>query len=301
METITTPANSPEPTQSGENPKKASLAQSLQALLIAKPPLRNLALVLGIVLIPVSVVALWYVWFKVLPPVWDWGFPGLSFRNIPGFFGVFFLAILPVYAPIGAVLLVVWVLQSYAVIATAAVTQAVERGSRELGEIEDDLAETDTSGLVHLLRYSRVQLEAYYRIGLTQTQRSFRYSVIAMWIGFGVIVAGIVIRVVDLQNFGLRAPDTDISTLVIGAGTIIEMVSALFLWVYRTSIRQLTYFYNRQMYNHSVLMCQRIADGMKESDPVKKTIVEKVLDRSWVLENEALPSGKQLLSFRRTK
>jgi hypothetical protein len=71
--------------------------------------------------------------------------------------------------------------------------------------------------------------------------------------------------------------------------------------VYRTSIRQLTYFYNRQMYNHSVLMCQRIADGMKESDPVKKTIVEKVLDRSWVLEKEALPSGKQLLSFRRTK
>lgn len=152
-----------------------------------------------------------------------------------------------------------------------------------------------------LLRYSRVQLEAYYEIGLTQTQRSFRYSVIAMWIGFSVIVSGIVIRVVDLGKFGVRPLDSDVSTLIIVSGAIIEVISALFLWVYRSSIRQLTYFYNRQLYNHSVLMSQRIAETMTSADEVKKTIIEQLLDRSWTFEPDTLPSGKSLLSFRSAK
>ena len=144
-------------------------------------------------------------------------------------------------------------------------------------------------------------MKAYYKIGLTQTQRSFRYSLIAMWIGFSVILMGILLQVVDVEllaKVGIRRLDTNVTALVILSGAIIEVISAFFLWVYRTSIKQLNYFYNRQMYSHSVLMCHRIAETMKtNSDDAKKAIVEKILDKSWALELDTLPSDKKLLSF----
>ena len=102
-------------------------------------------------------------------------------------------------------------------------------------------------------------MKAYCKIGLTPTQRRFRYSLIAMWIGFTVILLGILLQVVDvdlLSKIGIRRLETNVTALVILSGAIIEVISAFFVWVYRTSIKQLNYFYNRQMYNHSVLMCQ---------------------------------------------
>lgn len=288
-------------TSRSDVPEKGRGLDSYQILLATHPVFRNIALVVCVALIPLAFVVVWFAWFKVLPGVWDWGFAEFSLKSIFGGFAVFFLALLPIYAPIGAFLAVAYVMEIYADEAAKKVNLLLERGSTQQANAEDELAAQDKTGLVPLLRYSRVQLEAYYGIGLSQTQRSFRYSIIAMWIGFGVIVSGIVIRVVDLDHFGLRPLDTDVSTLIIVSGAIIEIISALFLWVYRSSVRQLTYFYNRQLYNHSVLMSQRIADTMTNADEVKKMIIEKLLDRSWTLEPDTLPSGKSLLSFRSAK
>lgn len=293
----TTPTEPQPQTPTEPKPQGPSWEQSFSALLRARPQLRNLALIFCIALVPLALGALWFAWFRILPEVWTWAFTDWSIKNIPGAFAVLFLAILPLYAPAGAVIATVWVLRIYADAETAKVTQALDRGSQEQAQIENELKENDPSGLVSLVQYSRIQLEAYYRIALSQTEGSFRYSVIAMWIGFGVIMMGIIIRVVNLQGLGLQPPDTNISTLVIMSGAIIEVISALFLWVYRNSIRQLTYFYNRQIHSHSVLLCQRIAETMNTPDDVKKMIVEKVLDTAWKLEQEALPSGKALLSF----
>jgi hypothetical protein len=237
------------------------------------------------------------VWFKILPGVWTWVFADWSIKNLPGAFAVMFLGVAPLYAPGVVIFAMLWILRIYADLETAKVTQVLDRGSQEQAQIENELKASDPSGLVSLVQYSRIQLEAYYRIGLSQTEGSFRYSVIAMWIGFGVIMVGIVIRVVDLQRLGLQPPDTNISTLVIMSGAVIEVISALFLWVYRNSIRQLTYFYNRQIHSHSVLLCHRIAETMDAPDEVKKLIVEKVLETSWKQEQESLPTGKTLLSF----
>jgi len=270
---------------------------SLLSLLQTRPQLRNVALVLCILAIPLSLVLVWFVWFRVIPHVWDWGFEPLSFKALPAIFALFFLAFLPLVGPTWAVQGTMMVLGQYADAHTAKIAAVVERGSTQLEAVEDELKAGDKSGLVPLLRYSRVQLEAYYRIGLTQTQQSFRYSVTAMWIGFGVILAGIIVRVVDLKKIGLLPPDKDVTTIVIIAGVVIEVVSALFLWIYRYSAKQLTYFYNRQMYNHSVLMCYRIAESMTSGDEVKKAIAEKVLDKVWVLEQDALPQGTSLISF----
>lgn len=83
-----------------------------------------------------------------------------------------------------------------------------------------------------------------------------------------------------------------INVLIIAGGGIIELISALFLWVYRNSIAQLTYFYNRQMHTHNILMCYRIAHTMDKPDDTKRHIVEKVLECTWVLERPAMQGAK---------
>jgi hypothetical protein len=268
-------------------------------ILTSNPAFLNAALIISFCLIPLAFVILWFIWFIILPAVWSWTFDTFSWRILPGIIGIFFIAFLPVWVPVVAFKVVAWMLEIYADESTKKVRQVFERGSSLQSNVEDELAKQDQSGLVPLLRYSRVQLESYYAIGLTQTQRSFRYSIVAMWIGFAVILGGIIIRVIDLSHFGLRPLDTDMSNLIIVSGAIIEVISALFLWVYRSSVRQLTYFYNRQMYNHSILMSQRIADTMTNADEIKKIIIEKLLDRSWSFEMDGLPSGQSLLSFRK--
>jgi len=310
------PAQEPEPPDQKPAVRRVSWFQSIMQpiakLIKEKPAARNLAIVISAICIPLSLVVVWIAWFKLLPPLWTWSFGTLGFKfilnYIIGFFAVIVLAALPVYAPVGAFLMFAKVLSLYAEIETEELDQALDRDDREQTYAENELKEDlvgrlkDNSGLVSLLRYSRVQMKAYYKIGLTQTQRSFRYSLIAMWIGFTVILLGILLQVVDvelLSKIGIRRLETNVTALVILSGAIIEVISAFFLWVYRTSIKQLNYFYNRQMYNHSVLMCHRISETMKEEDSkdTKKAIVEKILDKTWALEIDKLPTGEKLLSF----
>jgi len=246
---------------------------------------------------------------SLIPNVWGWGWlkeDSTFVTNIVSVFGVFFLAILPIYAPVGAVLGTFKVISLYAQAEATEVNEFVDRESREQARAEDELKSelhelNDSSGIVPLLRYSRVQMKAYYRLGLTQAQRSFRYSVIAMWIGFAVILVGILLQVVEvelLNKIGVSRPDTNVNTLVILSGAIIEVVSALFLWIYRNATRQLNHFYSRQMYNHGVVMCYRIAATMDTTmDETKKSIIEKMLDKQWSFDPSERPSGQALLSF----
>lgn len=307
-----------EPEPSAEEPAVGAISllqsvmQPMAKLIKEKPVARNLAVVISAICIPLSLVVVWFAWFKLLPPLWTWSFGTLGFKfilnYIIGFFAVPALAALPVYAPFGAFLMFAKVLSVYAEIETKELDQTLDRDDREQTYAENELKEDlvvrlkDNSGLVSLLRYSRVQMKAYYKIGLTQTQRSFRYSLIAMWIGFTVILLGILLQVVNvefLSKIGIRRLETNVTALVILSGAIIEIISAFFLWVYRTSIKQLNYFYNRQMYNHSVLMCHRISETMKEEDSkdAKKDIVTKILDKTWALEIDKVPTGEKLLSF----
>jgi len=113
-----------------------------------------------------------------------------------------------------------------------------------------------------------------------------------MWIGFAFLIIGFSTYFLPVERIGLNQPD-NINTALISVGAIIEFISALFLWVYRSSTGQLTYFYNRQMYTHSVVLCYKIAESMsKGGDEAKQKIVEKVLERTWSVERPAPPNSK---------
>mgnify|MGYP003561823226 CR=1 FL=1 len=99
-----------------------------------------------------------------------------------------------------------------------------------------------------------------------------------MWIGFVVIISGVGINFLP-TSIRTLFDVSNVRDIAIAGGTVIEIISALFLWVYRSSINQLTYFYNRQMDNHNVLVCQRIAETMDEPDETKKVIIERIMER----------------------
>lgn len=257
--------------------------------------LRSLGLAITIVLFIASFMFVWYCWFVWLVGVWHWSFDETGWHTFAGLYAIFMLAGGPLYVPFVAGYAVIQVLNLYNEDQEKLLSQAVSRTSQAQEEAEDylqhELGSLGTAGLVPLLRYSRVQLESYYEIGLSQTQRSFRYSIIAMWIGFLIIVLGLLYQVIPFQELGLPAPNTDIAMVSLAGGAVVEVISALFLWVYRSSIAQLTYFYNRQMYNHGILMAFRIAQSMDEGDETKKTIVKKMLSQAWQVDRPSAPSS----------
>ncbi len=269
-------------------------ADAVLDLLRHRKNFRGIALVLSLIVFVASFAVVWYCWFGLIPAVWNWGFV-FGWQAIPAFVALIFLATLPIYAPVGTALIVTRIVGLYAEEADSEVSDAVGRASTAQREAEkylqQELGENGKSGLVPLMGYSRVQLESYYEIGLTQTQRSFRYSVIAMWIGFFLIVSGIAYQVFPFQQFGIPEAKTDLAFVSIAGGAIIEVISALFLWVYRSSIVQLTYFYNRQIYNHGVLMAYLIAQTMENGDDTKKLIIEKMLSQNWAIARPDAPSS----------
>ena len=182
------------------------------------------------------------------------------------------------------------------------IEDATVRGVQQIvSETEQDainrLEQTDSAGLLPLLKYSRAQLEAYYTIGLNQTRRSFFNAVLAMWLGFILLLLGIGLYVGPVEKLGLTRPSEDFRTLIIAGAAIIEFISALFLWVYRSTTGQLTYYYKRQMYTHSSILCFRMASTMEKSDDVKQAIIEKVLDWSETPERPPLVGARGFRSL----
>ena len=211
-----------------------------------------------------------------MPMLWNWGFAPVSWQAIPAGLGLIYLAMGPI-APFFLLQFFGQTVNLYLIDQEEKNLLVLKRIDADQSEIERRLEETDNSGLVSLIHYSRLQLEAYYRIGLDQTQRSFRYSIISMWLGFSVIMIGIstfFLPVSIRQYF----EGTDIKAIPIIGGVVIELISALFLWVYRSSIIQLTYFYNRQLDNHNVLICSRLASSMRSSDRAKIIIITKFME-----------------------
>jgi hypothetical protein len=240
------------------------------------PQYRRVALVfVAVSLISSSAIIAYVCWIRFLPPVWRWGFEPTTWRGILAFFGAFYLIVAPVVPFVFGGDWLSGIVNLFAEEREKQLKNSLSQLETSKVLTEESLATNDATGLIPRVRYSRLQLESYYTIGLGQTQRSFRYSILAMWIGFLIIAGGIVLYAVPIRP-EIHRPN--IHLLAIASGIVIELISALFLWIYRSSIGQLTYFYNRQMYLHSVLVAMKIADTMTDSDQAKHSIIDRILD-----------------------
>lgn len=286
-----------QPTQNDGTPRpvnRFSLNSMLVKFLEKKKRYRTPIVITLLICYPASLIVFYLCWFMGIPYLVEWanGSNIIWLSWIPAAFGIFLLAFIPIWTFMGLNSLFWSVVNISLNEEDHEVKKSMDKVLSEEEKLLNTVEKGDKSGLIPLIKYSRLQLEAYYTIGLSQTRKSFRYSVIAMWIGFVFLIIGFTTYFIPVEKLGLERPE-NINTALIAVGAIIEFISALFLWVYRSSTSQLTYLYNRQMYTHSVVMCYKIAESMTNgADEAKQKIVEKVLEKTWSIERPASPNSK---------
>lgn len=222
----------------------------------------------------------YFCFYKWLPDFWDWGFglDGTVWKGIVTVFGAIYLVIIPFIPILISSGYIENIIKMFADDAEKEFNLKLETISRQQGSYEEKLEGNDNLGLIPLVTYSRLELEQYYKIGLTQTQKSYTYSILAMWIGLIVIISGIVLYFMPIGIVNDNYVSGNIQILVISSGIFTEFISALFLWIYKSSVNNLTYFYNRQIFIHNTLLAFKISTSMKDGDDAKKIIIEKILD-----------------------
>src|SRR3546814_21141255 len=114
-----------------------------------------------------------------------------------------------------------------------------------------------------------------------------------MWLGFLFLIAGVLDNFVPLTEIlfpgssgttvdgiaGQGHVSSDPDTLVLITGVVIEFIAAAFLWVYRFSIQQQTYYYRRQIRLHNALLAHRLTGDMTQAqDESVKMIVGRLLE-----------------------
>jgi hypothetical protein len=247
------------------------------------------ALIISVVVLTASSVLLVYLcWFQWMPDVKQWGFDQFSIRNfgdgalsalkaILAIFGILFLAVIPFF-PFGMTSKpIAETMEIFANASERQFASKIAENQKKAEYYESILEDNQADRLIVWANYSRIELEQYYNMGLQQARKSYNYSLIAMWAGFLIILLGIVTRIVEIP--GVVIPkDAQVSILTISSGVVAEMISALFLWIYKSSITQLTYFYNRQIFIHNSLLAFEISKSMQNSEEAKKLIIEKIMD-----------------------
>ena len=96
-----------------------------------------------------------------------------------------------------------------------------------------------------------------------------------MWIGFIIIISGIFLYifgpVLNIET------SNDVKILTIGSGVVVEIVSALFLFIYTQSKKSSKYFYERQIFIHNALLAHRMSKSMSNPDDAKMKVIEKLV------------------------
>lgn len=255
---------------------------------------RSVMLAIGLILIGALIVVLgiymgWVVW---LPALWSWGGDSLLNRAA-SIFGALFLLALPLYGFMA--------FNEAGRMMSGVRFDEAKAARKDLQSIEDEtiraLQGTDIQTLLMLLRYSRAQLDAYYAMGLQQTQGSYRNAIIAMWLGFAILLVGIFAYTVPVNVPWLREPSGNFALIVLASAVIIEVVAALFLWTYRSTIGQLTFYYQLQMRNHAAIQSFAIANTMQKPDGAKRAVIDAALGAGPVPERLDLPTAKGLTEF----
>lgn len=273
---------------------------------ILEKPYRKLAGVLVFaVLFFVEVILIYsWVWPNFVLALWNWGKQAWYCWIIAGIIDFILIILIIAFVWFTSIDKIIKIITWYAEEETSKAEVTIQKYEKEEEKIAAKIGEKDDSGLLPAIRYSGETLKTYYGISIKQTRRSFLFSVIAMFIGFFIILTGIASTFGFLEPFFRDIEPTDINNIVIAGGILAETISALFLWVYNKSSSQLTYFYNRQIHAHNIILAFRIADTMSETakDETKQEIVKNILEVSMAPQTEIkLPGGsgfKKLLKIK---
>lgn len=135
-----------------------------------------------------------------------------------------------------------------------------KQSHQENKEIQEDaekiIGDTFKSDdVIDLMLKNVRELREYYIISKRQATNAFSASLIVCFLGFIVYIAGIAVFVISGE---------DVLLLTTISGTIVEVISGLFFWLYRHAIKQLNIYHQRLGTTEKYLTAIRLADKMGE-------------------------------------
>lgn len=273
--------NEPNNSKDKKATKKPTAADKISRYIERNPKLLMVGWIYIATVFLLVLPAFYLFWFVLIPDLWSWTLKGW-WHFLPAFFGFTVLFSIPIWVVMHGIASTNFLLDIYFTIDDSDAKEARETARETEEAAIQRFRGSDTGDLLELLKNSRTDLEAYYTTGINQSRRSFRNSVLAMWLGFILLLCGLAMYVAPVEQIGFDIPDPNtFNFLIIGGAAIIEFISALFLWVYRSTSVQLNNLYDREMYAHTVVLCYKIASTLKDPDESKKAIIEKVMDRQW--------------------
>ena len=150
-----------------------------------------------------------------------------------------------------------------------------KQNHQESKEIQEDADKIigdafKSDDVIDLMLKNVRELREYYIISKRQATNAFSASLIVCFLGCLVYIAGIAVFVISGENALLL---TTIS------GTIVEVISGLFFWLYRHAIKQLNIYHQRLGTTEKYLTAIRLVDkmGQDKHDDMYKHIIECVL------------------------
>lgn len=103
-------------------------------------------------------------------------------------------------------------------------------------KLENSLSQKEQVDIINIMYESVGELREYYVISKEQAQDSF-FS--ALFICF----AGVIIYALGIASYIIW--DKDISVISVIPGTVVELISGLFFWLYKNTTKQLEMYYKR--------------------------------------------------------
>lgn len=162
---------------------------------------------------------------------------------------------------------------------------SLKLNSVESKQIEDTITTLknlmpNRDNIITLMLENIKELKEYYIISKKQSQKSFQSALFICFIG------------VFIYFFGIASVlffNTDITIISIVSGTIIEIISGLFFWLYTQSTKQLHIYHKRLGYTEKYLTVIQIIKELPEDNQYEeyRNLINYILnDNSKVLSKE---------------
>ncbi len=143
------------------------------------------------------------------------------------------------------------------------------KAAKEAADLSREQLER-SNDVVSLMINNVSELREYYVISKRQANRAFTSTLAICVLGFVVFIVGIVLSAVTEQELALY---TTIS------GGIVEVISGLFFWLYKSTTNQLNLYHERLGYTEKYLTAMQLAENMspERKDETYRYIIEMVL------------------------
>ena len=148
----------------------------------------------------------------------------------------------------------------------------------ERKEIKEKISSKPQVDIFDTIQLNLNQLTEYYTLNKSQARSSFRVSIFAIIVGLFTIVGGI-------WMFYFRGlPNLQLATISSISGIIIEAIGGLYFFLYKRTLDQLNYFYDKLTEIQNIMLAIKLSESIENEE--KQTDVRVKIINSLIPETQ---------------